>query len=155
MPPTLTTRKPITNLDVEDLIAFPIWEYASGEEIEGADETWIRPVNRRKISKKLYSQIVASDFRLASGRVAEGFMLVTTAVEPAEVKPGALVVPKYLTLPSVSRSIAIKQGFTWSLQERDRLFGILQLSEQDVFPIHYQLKALVASEEEFRNGVIE
>jgi len=42
--PTLRTRKPIDRLTVDDLVAYPIWEYAIDEEVvDDRDETWVRP----------------------------------------------------------------------------------------------------------------
>jgi len=42
----LNTRKPVVEIALQDLMQFPVWEFAIDEEgIEGQDETWIRPVN--------------------------------------------------------------------------------------------------------------
>jgi hypothetical protein len=52
MPATLKTRKPVDKLTVGDLVAFPIWEFASDEEsVEGQDETWVRPRTVQKLAQ--------------------------------------------------------------------------------------------------------
>jgi hypothetical protein len=56
MPATLKTRKPVNELTVEDLLAFPIWEFAADEEgAEGQDETWVRPVRHSQVPREAYS----------------------------------------------------------------------------------------------------
>ena len=45
MTPTALTRKPVGDLDPEDLATFPTWEFATDEEgREDQDETFVRPV---------------------------------------------------------------------------------------------------------------
>ncbi len=104
---TLKTRKPVDKLTVGDLVAFPIWEFASDEEdVEGQDETWVRPVGRKQVPAGAYSQLVASDFTTASGVKLQGFMTVTTA-NKIEVSAGALVAEGfYCVLPNVSEGVA-------------------------------------------------
>lgn len=63
---TLKTRKPVNKLTPEDLVTFPIWEFASDEEgVEGQDETWVRPVRRSQVPLEAYSQLVAADLTTA------------------------------------------------------------------------------------------
>ena len=80
MRPTLNTRKPIHQLSTDELVVFPVWEFAIEEEgVEGRDETWARPVDVGTIPKGLWSLSVAADFRTSSGVTIPGFVGVTTA----------------------------------------------------------------------------
>ena len=103
MQATLKTRKPVDKLTAGDLVAFPIWEFASDEEdVEGQDETWVRPVGRKQVPAGAYSQLVASDFTTACGVKLQGFMTVTTANE-IEISAGAIVGDGfYCVLPGMS-----------------------------------------------------
>ena len=65
---TLKTRKPIVTIRADDLDAFPIWEFCIDEEdVEGMDETWIRPVNARQLENDAYGLTVAAEFATANG----------------------------------------------------------------------------------------
>jgi hypothetical protein len=155
MSPTNLTRKPVTELTAQDLETFHIWEYATDEEhVPGRDETWVRPVENEKIPRGAYSQIVAADFTTAAGCKLRGFMTLTTAQKEAEIRSGAVISGKYLVLPAVSREVAVRESYTWSLKERDVLLEALASKEADVFPIHYRLTALVAGEKSMREDSI-
>ena len=89
----MKTRKPIDELSAADLIAFPIWEFAIDEEdVEGRDETWVRPVNARVVRKGLWSLSVAADYRTRVGARIAGFIGVSTA-EAIEIG-NAVLLPK-------------------------------------------------------------
>ena len=76
----LSTRKPVDGLTPSDIAAFPIWEFASGEEgVEGQDETWVRPLPDAEVPVEAWSLSVAADFRTASGATFPGIVGVTTA----------------------------------------------------------------------------
>lgn len=155
MVPTVLTRKPVNKLTAEDLETFHIWEYATDEEqVPGRDETWVRPVENEKIPRGAHSQLVTTDFTTATGCEIRGFMTVTTAQKEAEIRPGAVIAEKYLVLPAVSREVAVRVGYTWSLKDRDALLEALASKEADVFPIRYRLTAVIAGEESVREGSI-
>src|SRR5262249_35640559 len=107
MPATLKTRKPVNELSPEDLHTFPVWEFVTDEEaMEGQDETWIRPVRRREVPLRAYSQLVATDFTTVDGLQLQGFMTVTTA-DGIKVSPGSLCGQRvYHALPSMSEKLA-------------------------------------------------
>ena len=142
---TLHTRKPIDGITSEDLDAFPIWEFATDEEgVEGQDETWIRPVASSIISRKAYSLSVAAKFVTASGRELPGLVGVTTA---GSIKLGhAALVPngKYIFVPSPK--------FSDAKTEYKNIAASLGMSEPEVFPLRFTLKALIQDETDFRTG---
>ena len=155
MPPTILTRKPANKLTSEDLQTFRIWEYATNEEhASGRDETWVRPVKCEKIPRGAYSQIVAADFTTLAGHKLFGFMIVTTIQNQVEIRPGAVVSPSYHVLPVVSREVAARENYTWSLRDRDALMKAVGAKEMDVFPVCYRLVPLVSGEKSPREGAI-
>jgi hypothetical protein len=55
---------PIDKLTAADLLAFPLWEFATDEEdVEGPDETWVRPVDAQVVRAGSWSLCVGADFR--------------------------------------------------------------------------------------------
>src|SRR5688572_20988439 len=98
---TLASRKPINRITTQDLDAYPIWEFATDEEdIEGRDETWIRPVPANSVPRNAHSLSVAADFVTSSGKVLPGIIGVTT-VDGLEFGHGALLVEgDYLFVPT-------------------------------------------------------
>jgi len=156
MPATLKTRKPVNELSVEDLLAFPIWEFATDEEdVQGQDETWVRPVRHNQVPREAYSQLVATDFTTAGGMRLQGFMTVSTA-EGTEVTAGAVVGEgAYHVLPSMSEERAQKEGLSWAVQSRKKLVEALHGSAGCVFPMAYRLRVAIRGEKTARSGVVE
>ncbi len=144
MRPTLDTRKPIDSLTGADMAAFPIWEFAIDEEdIEGRDETWVRPVNARIIPKGLYSLSVAADFQTKTGISITGFVDVTTA-DGIELGHGVLLPDGKYVFIDVSRNSG-----------KIDTAKALGLNERDVFPLTFTLRVRIAQEEAFRVGSFE
>jgi hypothetical protein len=146
---TLETRKPVDHLTVSDLSTFPVWEFALDEEgVEGRDETWVRPLNAQIVPKNMYSLQVAADFRAACGRTYSGFVDVTTANPkwasgPVDITVGVILHgTNYLPIP------APKGSFFQKARES------LGLSDSELFPITYTLRALIEGEQALRTGVI-
>ncbi len=154
---SLTTRKPVVDLAASDLRRFPVWEYALGEEgTDGQDETWVRPIDSAAIPKDEYSQIVAADFWTATGQSVEGFMIVTTAKQPIEIDPGALVGRfGYCVLPSISRDEAQERNAPWQTKARDAVVFALGAAEEEVFPIRFCLRVTVQGETQKREGTVK
>ncbi len=156
MAPTLKTRKPVVELSVEDLKVFPIWEYALDEEgIEGRDETWVRPVPKKKIPKNAYSLLVAADFQTAAGEQYQGFVEVATAGGKVDIRPGVIVSKGYFVLPAVPREVAVRENWPWVTQLREKLLVGLKSEEKQVFPIKYRLQVAVSGEANLREGFVE
>jgi len=156
MTATLNTRKPVVKLKVLDFRTFPIWEFAIDEEGEnGQDETWVRPVQRSVIPLGAYSLLVAADFTMSSGRRLTGCMSVSTADGKVEISPGAVLGRVgYKTLPTVSRALAVRRHYDWSILERDALSKAIGLRENGIFPLSYRLRVLVRGEERIRKGAL-
>lgn len=154
---TVQTRKPVVKLTVRDLRVFPIWEYALGEEdVPGHDETWVRPVESEVLRRRTYSQIVAARFWTPAGRKLHGFMVVSTADGHVDVQPGAIVGRAgYRVIPSISRPLAARRGYSWSLDERARLTKALRVREAEAFPISYELEVVIRGERKRRRGLLK
>jgi hypothetical protein len=68
-------RKSITDLTFDDLISYPLWEFASDEEsIEGQDETTIRPIASGTPAALGFGVIAAANFELADGTRLIGYV---------------------------------------------------------------------------------
>ena len=69
-------RKPINGLTSEDLLAHPVWEFASDEEgVEGQDETTVRPFNYEgKLDPSWGSFVIRATFVLADGCQMSGYL---------------------------------------------------------------------------------
>lgn len=52
--------KPFAEITLEDILEYPIWEYALDEEgVEGQDESWIRPViDTTDVTEEIVSPII-------------------------------------------------------------------------------------------------
>ncbi|WP_116809424.1 hypothetical protein [Steroidobacter cummioxidans] len=142
--PTLKTRKPIDELTASDLSEFPIWEYASDEEeVEGQDETWVRPVDAQVVRKGQWSLTVAAEFRTRTGTTFAGFIGVTTA-DGVEID-GAVLLPE-------AKYVVVDVGGAASRRATAKTLG---MSAQELFPLTYTLRVRVGRERELRTGLIQ
>ncbi len=151
--PTLRSRKPVQELTLADFDRFPVWEYALEEE-SVPDETWVRPTERVRIGRGLYSQLVRSAFWTARGQPIPGFMIVSTYDAAPHVAVGAVVEPSYLPLPALSRREAARRHATWDLRVRINFLRGLRRRESTVFPIRYELQVPVGRGAELKTGRI-
>jgi hypothetical protein len=136
------TRKPIDQLTVEDLAAFPVWEFATDEEgVEGQDETWVRPLSVSRIPGDAFSLSVAADFLAPNGSQFEGIMEVNTAIASPFPSACLIVRSEYLYIGGAPGS-----------RERRALAKKLGGSEADVFPLSYTLRVRVEGEAVYRTG---
>ena len=155
MKPTARTRKPVGNLTIDDFGAFPVWEYATDEEdVAGRDETWVRPVARERLQRGLYSQLVLTSFRTPRADILPGFMVVSTADPEPDVQPGALLAPRYLPLPTLSRAQAVARRRRWDLHSRRQILRTLHRREDGVFPLAFQLQVPLGNERALLKGRI-
>ena len=139
---TLFTRKPVTKLAASDLRAFPLWEFATGEESHpDRDETWVRPIRAKAVPADAYTQIVAASFAAQSSSSPRiGFMVVTTAEQPAEIEPGAVLFRwGYHLIPPADDP---------ELAEFAESLGL-------AFPLAYSLLIPLAGESQPREGTIQ
>jgi hypothetical protein len=72
----LRIRKPVSELSLEDLRQYPVWEFALDEEgHEGQDETTVRPYSLTgHLDPADGMFIIQAGFHLSDGTVAEGYM---------------------------------------------------------------------------------
>lgn len=135
----LRTRKPITKLTPADLETFPVWEFALDEEdVEGQDETWVRPVDSSVVPRGKYSLLVATEFHAACGRSYPGFSIVTTARGQVEIEAGrGLVGGDYLPVDDL-----------------DPWLSRTGLTRTELCPITFELRVLIEGERERRRGVL-
>jgi hypothetical protein len=142
--PTLKTRKPIDELLPSDLVAFPIWEFASDEEdMEGRDETWVRPVDARVVRKGLWSLSVAAEYCTRAGARIPGFIGVSTA-EGVDID-GAVLLPK-------GKYVCVDVNSPASRRATAKALG---MSVKDVFPLTFTLHVPIGRERVFRTGTID
>jgi hypothetical protein len=139
--PNRDVRKPIDQLTAEDLEAFPIWEFATDEEeVEGRDETWVRPVVGQTVELGLWSLSVAAEFRTASGRRLLGFIGVHTA-NGIELNDGVLLADgNYIFVAAADHG------------ERNDVASALGMTTSDVFPLAFRLRVLISGELALRSG---
>ena len=145
---TLNTRKPVDQLNLEDFIAFPVWEYAIDEEgVEGQDETWVRPVDSAMVPKRSYT-LVAADFTAARGKHFTGSVTVSTLDGPPEVCQGVII--------HDHENLFISNAEAFKFDEsREHLLAALGLTEAEMFPLSYRLRVPVASRAKFAGGVLQ
>lgn len=149
MSPTLETRKPVTTLTLTDLDAFPIWEYAIDEEdVEGQDETWVRPVDARGVPWRSCA-IAAADFRLSCGREYRGSIDVSRLDDRPEFHEGAIH-----DADGIRFRLVPNPKFAFFDQAMSDLLNGLGLTESEVFPITYILRVPFEGEAGCRWGIL-
>jgi hypothetical protein len=132
------TRKPVCQLTLADLVAFPIWEYADEDE-EGADdrdETWVRPVAASVVPECSYTH-VAAKFTAACGEPFEGFVTVSTLEGAPDVCQGAILHEGHSLFIANPGSRVFTESGT-------RLLAAVALTEAEVFPLRFRLRVPVA-----------
>lgn len=143
MQPNRDARKPIGQLTLHDLDAFPVWEFAIDEEgVDGQAETWVRPVVANTVPKGLYSLSVACDFRTASGKCFGGFVDVTTA---RGVELGGAVM-----LVEGDRAFLPDVEYWDPSDDRKAVASALDLPEAEVFPLALTLRVSAAGHKGLR-----
>jgi len=131
---TIATRKPVEDLTVADLEAFPVWEFATDEEEDEAqDETWVRPVPAAAVPADGYSLSVAAVLRLAGGLVYPGVLFCDTR---AGLEVNALA------LLTTGGRLLFVRGDTPA--DAGRALRRLGLRGADVFPLEYCTRAPLA-----------
>jgi hypothetical protein len=152
-PPTLDTRKPIDRLTADDLLVFPIWEYADDEEnVEGRDETWVRPVDAKVVRKGMWSLSVAADFCTRAGLTIPGFVAVTTA-QQVEIGGGVLLHPgRAARSPTGEKYVVVDVRTPTARTATARALG---RTVRDVFPMVFRLRVHISREKRVRTGAFE
>jgi hypothetical protein len=145
MPTTLATRKPVEELTVADLEAFPVWEFAiDGEgEDEEQDETWVRPLAGGAVPAQGDALCVAAAVRLAGGPVYPAVLFCDADARGIEVSAVALLTTGGRVLFTGADTPGEIKG---SLKR-------LGLARAAVFPLAYCTRAPLAANGEFGRGV--
>jgi hypothetical protein len=143
MPTTLRTRKPVDQLTVKDLEAFPVWEYALDEEgTEGMDETWVKPIDTQVVPADSFSLMVASVVKLANGSVYPGVVHCDTA---------PTFRPQHLALLTTGGRILLDLNPTFGLSELQSLLG---LKQDAAVPIEFATRVPLATTGQFAFGIV-
>ncbi|HKW85789.1 MAG TPA: hypothetical protein VJM82_01825 [Nitrospiraceae bacterium] len=145
----LATRKPTDRLTMDDLKAFPMWEFCLDEEdVEEQDETWVRPLDAKTVPLGAFSLSVAADFVAANGVQYEGLVDVSTGPDGIEFANIAvlLVGGRYLPVPEN------EAGFATDM--RRKFSSIVGGIEETVFPLTFSLRIPIEGETERRRGII-
>ena len=146
MKPSLKTRKPVDQLRVVDLEAFPIWEFATDEEDDdNMDETWVRPVKAKSIPVDAHSLSVFAKFTTSSGVELKGMVGVNTAEEFEAVHAAVVTEENYIFIPW--------PGLTGAPELARNAAKELGIKATDLFPLTYRLAVVVDGEVNLRVGV--
>jgi hypothetical protein len=136
MKPTLRTRKPVDKLRLEDIKAFPVWEFANDEEgIPGQDETWVRPIRTKVVPAGAYSLTVAARFKSSSGIAFHGLVGISTS--------GSLHVSHAAVLTETDFVFIPWPGYAGARQSCAAAARQLGLPESALFPLDYEVLAPV------------
>jgi hypothetical protein len=129
----IENMKPVESLEVGDLQAHAVWQYANRD---GVDETLVRPVKRVPVAS-LTGKIVGTQVRLANGTCVWGVLGNVDA-------SNARLTEHFVTL-SVFRNgrwftLSRYHDFDYAENGPDALARFLSLSVEEVFPIAYDIR---------------
>jgi hypothetical protein len=144
--PSLKTRKPIDELRITDVEAFPVWEFAADEEgDEDQDETWVRPLRGKQVPSDAYSLSVSASFTAPTGAEYKGIVGVSTAEGYEAVHAAVLTDDNYVFIPWPGMAGASKMA-----RDAARELGA---KAKDLFPLSYRLAVPIQGEATLREGV--
>lgn len=127
--------KPVDKLQVDDLRAFPVWQYVSPE---SGDETYVRAVSRTPVAN-LTGKVVGTLVLLASG--TRVWALIGN-IDPQNPR----MTEHFLTLSVVrgGRWFGLARYHDFDFAERgpDALARFLELPVDAVFPISYDIRGV-------------
>jgi hypothetical protein len=128
--------KLIEALDVSDLKAHAVWQYAN---VDGASETLVRPIKRLPVAR-LAGRVVGTQVRLANGTCV--WALLGNIDES-----NARLTEHFLTLSVLQDrrwfTLARYHDFDYSENGPDALARFLALRIDEVFPIAYDIRQYV------------
>ena len=143
MPTTLRTRRPVDQLTVKDLEAFPVWEYALDEEgTEGMDETWVRPIDTQVVPADSFCLMVAAVIKLANGSVYPGLVQCDSA---------PTFRPQHLALLTTGGRILLDLNPTFGVSYLQSLLG---LEQDEALPIEFATRVPLATTGQFAFGIV-
>jgi hypothetical protein len=139
--------KPIEALDVGDLHAHPVWQYAN---VDGANEMLVRPIRRLPVAR-LAGRVVGTQVRLANGTYV--WALLGNIDES-----NARLTEHFLTLSVFQDrrwfTLARYHDFDDSENGPDALSRFLGLPIDEVFPIAYDIRHYVKGDAAALAGLI-
>ncbi len=139
--------KRIEDLNVPDLQAYAVWQYAN---IDEAGETLLRPVKRLPV-KRLAGKVVGTRVRLANGIVLWGLLGNLDESNPR-------LTEHFLTLTifHADRWFTLARYHDLDYGERgpEALARFICLDVDDVFPIAYDIRAVAKGDAKALAGTI-
>jgi hypothetical protein len=143
----MKNMKPIEALEVSDLQAHAVWQYAN---VDGANETLVRPIRRLPVAR-LAGRLVATQVRLANGTCVWGLL---GNIDECNAR----LTEHFLTL-SVFKdgrwfTLARYHDFDNSENGPGALAHFLGLPIDEVFPIAYDIRHYVKGDTRALAGLI-
>ena len=147
VPQLLENMKPIEALEVGDLQAHAVWQYA---DVDGANETLVRPIKRLPVAH-LAGRVVATRVQLANGACV--WALLGNIDES-----NARLSGHFLTVSVVQDkrwfTLARYHDFDYSENGPDALAHFLGLPIDEVFPIAYDIREYVKGDNAALVGLV-
>lgn len=137
----LSTRKPVYQVTREDFAAFPIWEWAIGEDgAQEEEESFVRPTPLKAIPTRDDAQfVVAADAKLRTGTVMPAYAEVTVKGDTTHVNPVSIFLyDRHLDIAGL---------------ETTRVLSCLT-HEADNYPATWELRVPFEGEAMPRNGKV-
>jgi hypothetical protein len=143
----MKNMKPIEALEVGDLEAHAVWQYAN---VDGANETLVRPIRRLPVAR-LAGRVVGTRVRLANGSCVWGLLGNID-------ESNARLTEHFLTLSVFQDgrwfTLARYHDFDYSENGPGVLARFLGLPINEVFPIAYDIRQHVKGEPAALAGLI-
>lgn len=143
----MKTLKPIESIEVRDLEAHAVWQYAN---VDGDNEAFVRPVRRLPVAR-LAGKVVGTRVRLANGTDAWGLLGNID-------ESNARLTEHFLTLSIFHDgrwfTLARYHDFDDGQSGPDALARFLGLPVDEVFPIAYNIRPYVKGDPSALAGLI-
>ena len=142
--------KPIEKISYTELSENPVWEFVS--ESENHDETWARPVSRLPV-RSLANRFVASRVKLANGQFE---LAILGNIEFNDPKQNEHFLYLSIIKPNgESFDLARYHDVNYDRSGPIALGIFLNLPMDAVFPIEYDISAVVQGSAECLRGVVK
>jgi len=143
--------KPVSELTEANLRRNPVWEFdLGGEGAEGQDETWVRPVKRLPV-RAMGNRCIGTPLRLANGTTVFGLLGNISLTHLRKTRQFILI-----TFFVGNRKFFFSHADYPILRTgAAALCKFLGLSENEVFPITYDLTGLAVGLPEVVRGTVE
>jgi hypothetical protein len=145
------SAKPVTDLTVEDLARFPVWEYdLGGETLPGRDETWVVPVPDLPVDS-LSNRVIGVGLRFG-GREVVGLLGNIDLNDPLATREFAT-----LSVLHDGAWFHLSRYFDSDRERRgpEQFAEFLSLPVGEVFPVRYDLSRIAVGHPEVVRGRID